>query len=318
MSNLEGRLLVDGVDVWSAYGGFIVDGANESIVGWASLKEMESNDWHEYDGLEVDLTNPVLDTRSFEVKMAFSGLTKRPNKFLNTLSNGSYHEWYFADLGVTKKLRLVSMPNINDWTYLGLLSLTLAEDAPLEDYERPSSLTSYISESTDWSLDDLYFSDYGVRVLEGSLDEFKRLPDVKQNLLWNINEAWGAYYDDPADDEEADDTLVRYQSKDMTLNCLLRAKDISQFWTNWNALLYDLIQSGSRTLSSQTLGKSLTCHYVSCSVSEFHIDPAGVVWCKFGLTLRVLSQRPFDETFVLGTKKHIAVLMSSGKAILLS
>ena len=82
-------------------------------------------------------------------------------------------------------------------------------------------------------------------------------------------------------DEEG---LVVFNAKDVQLECLMKAGSISEFWRNYDALLYDLIQPGERILFVDATGVEYPCHYKSCSTMEFFRDSG--VWWRFILTLR--------------------------------
>ena len=60
---MEGRLFIDGGDAYLQYGAYVVNGGWNELVAYPPLKPVESNDWQEEDGIEADLSAPVLDTR---------------------------------------------------------------------------------------------------------------------------------------------------------------------------------------------------------------------------------------------------------------
>ena len=64
---------MDGVDVYATYGAFVVQDGYKGLVQWPALKEPDSNDWAEEDGIEVDLSAPVLDAKEVRLEMAFLG-----------------------------------------------------------------------------------------------------------------------------------------------------------------------------------------------------------------------------------------------------
>ena len=65
------RLFIDGNDAYLQYGAYGVSGGWNELVAYPPLKSVESNDWQEEDGVEADLSEPVLNTREVSVKFAF-------------------------------------------------------------------------------------------------------------------------------------------------------------------------------------------------------------------------------------------------------
>ena len=293
---LTGRLYIDGNDAYSSYGVFVVEGGWNELIAYPPLKSVDSNDWQENDGIEVDLSAPVLDTRDVQLKIAISGLFSRFFTLLELLSDGAYHTFECASIGRTYKLRLVSQPSLTAAKVLGTATLKLADDFPLQDYtyqEPQSSVASY----DDYTIDGKNFTTYGVRILSGTLDEIRKSPDVKKNLLRNIGTQSGATYDDQN---------VTYSSKDVKIYCLLRADSLTEMWRNYDALLYDLIRADERTLWVNDLEQEFSFYYKSCQVTEFY--PDGKIWLMFTLTLTFTQDcRISDSDIVLASEDNITI-----------
>ena len=83
------RLFIDGNDAYLQYGVYVTSGGYNELVAFPPLKSVESNDWQEEDGVEADLSAPVLNTREVQVKFAFSGLFSRFCAFIELLSDGA-------------------------------------------------------------------------------------------------------------------------------------------------------------------------------------------------------------------------------------
>ena len=73
-------LLIDNIDVYSAYGVSIRKGGLNEIVNFPSIKPVEVNDWHEEDGEEVDLSEIKLESKAFDIHFI---LDRRRGKFNN-------------------------------------------------------------------------------------------------------------------------------------------------------------------------------------------------------------------------------------------
>ena len=297
---MTGRLYIDGKDVYADFGLGVVEGGYNDIVAFPPLKTVKSNDWQEEDGIEADLSAPVLNTRDVSIKFVVWGGNKDGlGALIDLLSDKAYHTFYCATLRRKYRLRLVSHPNLEWAVRLGFTTLKFADDFPLDDYTYQPPVSG-IKPYGDYSLDDKLLTDYGVRVLQGSLASIDKSPEVKKNLLRNIGTQSGAIYDD---------ARVTYKSKEVQINCLMRAANIEEFWRNHDALLYDLIRPDERRLFVDARGVEYPCHYKNCKTTEFYGD--GEVWWKFTLTLvfthyRLKGKRPALRFVSNGTLRLMA------------
>ena len=277
---MKEKTLIDGKDIYAVYGAFVTEGGYNGLVQFPSLKAVEYNDWYEEDGIEADLSNPVLDTKNVTVSFAF--VEMRIDPFIKALSDAGYHSFEFKEIGRTFRLRLVSVGNPTVCDGLRLVTLTFADDFPLDGYEyiAPEGGKSGV----ECLIDDRSLSAYGVRILEGTRSQVEKAPDVKTALLRNIGTLSGAIYDS--------DSPVRYKSRDLTLYCLMRSSSLESFWKSHDALLYDLTRPGERSFDVEDYPKIHECYYKSMSVQEFSVTD-GNVWMKF--TLLLTSARQSDK-----------------------
>lgn len=286
----SGRLFIDGNDAFTTYGAYMTEGALAEVVQWPALKDVDSVDWHEEDGEEYDLDNPVLDTREIELPLcvrSYDGLAA----LQDALSDGAYHTFLFELLSYTITLRLVEA-DISSRTSDGLylLTLKLADDVPLNGYEYvapTNDLGLSVTDDAQYWLDGVAMTDYGVRMLQGTLAEVTAVPDVKENMLRDIAVSAGVEYDGEA---------VTYESRDVKLYCLMRTSSAAAFLQNWNALLYDLTRSGEHTLTVGAVEKLLSCFYRECEVTEMFCDSEGV-WCRFTIKLCAIAQEDAVLTY---------------------
>jgi hypothetical protein len=303
---MTGRLYIDGKDAYQEWGVYVTkDGYNE-LIAFPSLKSVDTNDWQEEDGVEPDLSDPKLDTHEVQVYLAASGAFSTFFTFLDFLSDGAYHIFDCRSIGRVYVLRLVSHPSYKMIRTLEKVTLKFADDFPLRDYtyQEPQST---MPDCEDYDIDEKLLSAYGIRVLQGTLDEIKRSAAVKQNLLRNIATESGAMYDgakiygqDTDGSQVVKDKNVRYKNKEVKLTCLMRAESLTGLWRNWDALLYDLIRPDERMLYCRDQEQTFPCYYKSCSVQEFY--PDGRIWLKFTLTLVFFRDFRISDDFILCTE----------------
>lgn len=297
-----GRLYIDGNDAYLKYGVYVTSGGYNELVAFPPLKSVDSNDWQEEDGVEADLSDPVLDTHEVQIKFAFGGLFSRFCAFIELLSDGSYHVFDCASIGRRYKLRMTQQPNLEVVKTLGTATIKFSDDFPLNGYTYKAP-ESEVTPSDDYTLDNTALTDYGCRVLRGSLSEVMKTASVKQNLLRDIETKAGATYDGKR---------VTFKSKDVKLYCLLRADSLTELWRNYDALLYNLTQPEEHTLTVRELEQDFPCYYKSCSVTDFF--PDGKIWLEFTLTLVFTGAfRLDDDDFVLATEDGIIIFSEDGE-----
>lgn len=285
---MTGVVTIDGTNIATTYGVTVGKGSYASIAAWPPLKAVDGNDWQEYDGFDPDLSNPRLDTRNVTINFILHGDTDDVADFYAFLGASPVGSYTFTDIGRTMTLRLVSMPSFEYAVSFHKMSCVFAADTPLEGYTylAPSST---LPTSTDYKLDGTNLSAYGVRVLNGTMSNVVRKPEVKPLLLRNLSHLSGAIYDTEGN--------VTFKGRDLVLHCLIRENTIARVWRNYDALLYNLVKlnenassptrKGARTLTVPT-GEALKCYYKSQSVTDFWIDGTAM-WIKFDLTLSVFE-----------------------------
>ena len=272
---LSNRLQIDGDDAYTEYGVYVEENGLNELIAFSPLKPFPFTDWHEYDGIEVDLTVPVLNTKEVQLKLVCVGGYNRIAALLKVLSYGTYHFFSFNTLGRVYKLRLASLPNLTGVETLHKITLKLADDFPLYNINQNATPLNVIPTKEDYKLDSRWFSDYGVNILQGALAEIVKAPNVKQNLTRNISIRHGVWY--------AATPTITYKTKDVKLHCLMRANTLKELWNNYDALLMALIKPNERTLYVGALGQAFKCCYKSCQVNTFY--PTGKIWLDFTLTV---------------------------------
>lgn len=298
---MTGRLFIDGNDAFKQWGVYVLEGGWNEAIAYPPLKTPDYNDWQEEDGVEADLSDPVLNLKDFSIKFAYSGLFSRFLTFIDMLSDGAYHEFNCASIARRFTLRMTQMPNLEVAESLGFITIKFSNDFPLKNYTYQPPQSS-IAAREDYLLDDVPFSEYGCIILQGSLAEVMKGAAVKENLLRNISTQPGAIYDGDR---------VTFKTKDVKLNCLMRAKTLEELWRNYDALLFDLIRPDERLLEVTEIEQIFPCHYKSASVKDFFPEDR---WLEFSLTLTFThSFRLDDDDFVLVTEDGIIIETEDGE-----
>lgn len=297
-------LLINGIDAYLSYGVSIRKGGLNALINFPSIKPVEVNDWHEEDGEEVDLSEIKLESKAIDIHFILDRMRGKLNDFLSMLSNEPYSTFSIA--GRSYKLRMVDNPDLTLFNEFGLFSISFVDDFPISEdyvYSAPSSTIS-VSNQNVYKIDGRSLSEYGVVVLKG-YSEVRRLPSVKLNQRTDVSVIDGLIYDEEG--------LVVFNAKDVRLECLMRANSTSEFWRNYDALLYDLTQPEERILYVDATGVEYPCYYKSCSTIEFFRDSG--VWWRFNLTLRFTSFTIDGEEYLLASESGSIIITENGFAI---
>lgn len=290
--NQVGKLLIDGRDAFSDFGVFVEHGGFKSLIQMPAFKSIDKTDWAEEDGEEYDLAAPVLQAASVQLQFCILNVRFAEDLF-DELANGAYHDFYFADLKRTYRLRLTSNGTFSQNIVLGKLTLTFNNDFPSVPEQSPYRRGVSDVKQFGYELDGIDLSQFGSFVLKGSDDNLRKAANTKKALTIDVKSQAGVIYD-------ADS--VRFSSKDVQLKLLINAKDIDEFWRRYDALFSVLCAPDERTFYYAALGNEYNCFYKSSSVSKFEILQNDHVWCEFSVTLTFTSWRPVGQYVLLATE----------------
>ena len=299
-----GKLFVDGIDAMREYGIFVEKGGYKGVVQMPSFKSLETTEWEAFDGVEVDLLSPVLDTRQFQIQFCITNV-RYAEDFFYDLSIGAYHSFYFVELKKTYRLRMVSNGSFSSFIKLGKLTLTFADDFPVVPSGEPYQLGKSEIRQSGYEIDGVDFSQLGSYILKGSDDSIRKAANIRENLKIDVKSIAGISYDDKS---------VYFKAKDVTLKLLIDAADIDTFWYRWNALFSILMKPEQRTFYFSVLHAEYDCYYKSMSVSKFEILRDGKIWCEFSVVLTFTAYRPESTWRLLATEDYDWVITEDGLA----
>ena len=285
---MKGAFYIDGEDMYLRYGAVFINGGYDDILNFPSLKEPEKNDWPEEDGVEVDLTDPVLNSK--EVTLEF--FAEDSFGFLDLVSKPGYHVFRITALGREWKLRLSSQTDNKIWADSTKFSLKFAEDSfeRQEEYA-PASGCGVIIPKCSYEMDGISLRDYGITVIEAK-DDVLKSPAAKRNMLRQIQTKDGQIYDT--------NQLV-FSSKEVTFKCELRTDSIERFWKCYFAFFYDLVQPGERTLFVEYTDEEYPCYYKKSSNFKI-LSLSESIRVTFSFTLVFTVFRLGETEYILGSE----------------
>lgn len=304
---MRGDFLIDGQSAYNSFGIFALQGGMAELMSVPSFKNIEITDWLDEDGIEADLSAPVLDKHSMNLSFGFDDMASLPS-FFSLLGGDHVHTFSFPDISRTKSLRMTSNGRLASFINAGSLTLSFTEDTVTIPETSPYPLGSTRVTQRGFKLDGTDLSQYGCWVLDGSIQNWRRSPSVKENLVISSRSLAGQTYYAQADG-------TRYKSRDLSLNILINARNTTEFNACFNSLLYDLTQAGERSLRLGIYSGDNGCFYKSCRCKRLEACKSGTIWCELTLTLTLLSVSPETALGVLAAENGYYVTTEDGRLI---
>lgn len=283
---MESLVHIDNINISATYGLRLGDGSLASLLEWPSLKEVYYNDWHEEDGLEPDLSAPVLDTRECTLSFVGNATLTQVDEFVLLLRDGAYHT-FWSNKVFTYTLRLVRVDSVKWYDNLCVVRMTFADDTPLADFT-PSRPSSTISADRKYRIDNTPLTTYNVNVLEGINAELLRLGEVKENLVVSTSSTPGISYDSEG---------VIFKAREVRIPCLMTAPNVTTLRTNYYQLLHDITTPGEHIFMATPLGMKYLFHYVSSNMHKAYLD--NKLWLQFDIVVNIYAAPSIISTYEL-------------------
>lgn len=292
---------IDGISICNRFGVWVTKGGYNGLLAFPAMKEPESNDWPEEDGIEVDLSDPKLKPKEAAVSF-LSDTNDRATDLVAYLSGPGYHCVRIPSLGREWQLRLSVHPANKAYPLATAFSLKFVEDNPVRPALEGLPAPGLWMPESRYQLDGTPLATYGV-VVDESRNALLKAPTVKMNLCRNIETEDGQIYDA--------DHLV-FQKKEVTFKCHLKAARMADFWRCYDSFLSALIQPGERRLYVKEIGKAYPCYYKSAAAWKL-LTLYGPVVAQFDLTLVFTSFRLYETDYFLATESGDWIVTEDGE-----
>lgn len=285
---MKGALYIDNVDMYLRFGAVFISGGCDDILTFPALKEPVKNDWPEEDGVEVDLSEPKLDSK--EITLDFFAVDAFG--FVDFVSKPEYHVFRITSLGREWKLRLSSQTDNKVWEDSTRFSLKFVQDeVEVPEEYPPTSYCGVIIPKCSYEIDGVALRDYGITVIEAK-DDVLKSPAAKRNMLRQIQIKDGQIYDVKQ---------LFFSTKDVTFKCEMCADSIEQFWKCYDAFFYDLIQPDERALFVEYTDEEYPCYYKKSSGFKI-LSLSGTIRVSFSFTLVFTVFRIGETDYILGSE----------------
>lgn len=314
---MRGDFTIDGISALGEYGVFVEQGGYASLVSEPSFKSIEIVDWLDEDGIDADLSSPVLEEKRVSVSFCFKSASLL-GAFYTKLADNDSHTFEFPDIDRSFEMRLLSTGNLDHLVRMGKISLSFVIDEPAIAETSPYAIGLTRVTQRGFTLDNIDLSRFGCWVLDGTIQNYRKAPAVKENLVVSSRYAAGqTYFSQCHQSAGSKVSDVYFKSKDLTLNLLINARDIEEFWKCWDSLFYTITQSGLHTIKLGRLTNSQPCFYKSCSVRRFEVCQSGTIWCEFSLVLTLTSFRHEVIEALLAAENNAWVETEDGALIVI-
>lgn len=285
---MKGSCIIDGFDI-DDLGGFILRGGDYDFLSFPERRDPLSENWFEYDGVDVDLSEIFFKEKSLTVKFHIKGETSdefiyRLNNFYKRVSAPGYRILYSREFDRTFRLRFVSCPEythrgglFKPGTKRGTLSVSFSMDDPLQLFTDRSILIPTIEGRipSQVSINGYDLSRFGIVVTQ-CYNSVLKLSAAKQPLTRSFERMTGLLVSEP---EQA-----TFEAKQITIECIMLADNRAEFYHNYTALFNNLTLT--QAIEVSTLWADNECFYTSMSdFSKFKAFKNGIhIGFKLNLT----------------------------------
>ncbi len=302
---MKGLWFIDDIDIYDEFRVGIEKGGYNDLFRVPSLKSPESNEWHENDGIEIDLEAPKLQNKQLSIK--FSAVQHElVNNFIAMLSEPGYRNLYIPSLGKTWQLRLSSEVNNQMWRKGQKHEFSFYDDNPRRfiAYSQPAGHGMQLQQSF-YSIDGIRLDQYGIVTEESRANIFK-MPVIRPNLESDIL---------VVDGKIVSTQTANMRPKNVALKLCFYCNDINTFWQNYSAFFYNITKPGERIFYIKEAEEEIPCYYESTSDFQFARDGEKVI-LKFTLNLTFIVFRIRETDYLLAAEDYSLIVLEDSQTFI--
>lgn len=259
------------IDIYNNFGIYITYQSFNDLLSMPKFKNIETNDWAEYDGVEVLEDTLQLDIKDVTLNFATTKGYSYLQNFINYMKINKYYIWNFANINRIFKLRYVDCSSITNVGDLYLFTCKFSDDFPFYDgfTETPASINNLLNEN--FKLNNFLFSQFDIIPIKKQEGHYLEIKDFKERLLRNIPTQQGVIYDYYYDPQFQQ--AYANKSKELKLDLLMRST-LSDLWTNYKCFFHLLTKQlsieNNETRTMTLNGKTFSCYYIDSNVNNFY------------------------------------------------
>ncbi|MDH6310594.1 hypothetical protein M2451_003316 [Dysgonomonas sp. PFB1-18] len=312
---MKGSVIINGTDI-SDFGALILRGGDYDFLPFPARVEPKQNNWHEHDGLDVDLTEVYFKERSLSVQFYISNGNSLEyefnlNSFYGLIATG-YIDLYSREFARTFRMRYLSVADYKHKGGLykqgakqGWVKVNFSMDDPLQLFTDPAIRVPASSKNYPLSgvlLNGYDLAQFGIVVNE-CYSSMLAQAAVKAPLTRKFAKYTGllAY----------PNSNPTFEAKEITIKCTMAANSLAEFYHNYEALFNHVSQTGELLIETYLGGAS--CYYLKMENFKKHGVFARGVMVSF--TLRFMQLDTGLTTYVLGAEDGSALLTEDNEYI---
>jgi hypothetical protein len=261
---MAGSCIIDGFDI-GTIGMFIMRGGDFDLLTFPDRKEPNKNNWFEYDGDDVDLSEVYLNAKKTTIKFYLNAVSgaqfiTRINAFENLISASGYRSVYIKEFNRTFTLRYVGCTSfpvkgglIKPGAKSAQITVEFMDDTPTSLFTSNLVPYSTLANDTYVKLNGIEFKYFGITIKK-IYDSALSIHSVKQGLVQIIERMTGQMVDVAF--------TPKKQARKLTIDCYMKAASLTEFYLNYNALFNNLTlpQALTITINNNT---DIKCYYNS-------------------------------------------------------
>lgn len=284
-----GSCIINGVDV-AQWDMFILRDSDYDFLSFPDRKEPTSNNWQQYDGIDVDLSEIYFNAKKVTVGFFIkadngSEFLYRLNAFYTLISAPGTISLYSREFDRTFSLRYISCPEYRhrngmykEGTKRGEITVEFSMDDPLQLFTNPALLVPTGNRNTQFvSVNNYDLGRFGIIVNE-CYNTTLKLPAVKPPLVQSFERSTGLHV------TPASQTI--FEATQVTIDCTMLATTRAEFYHNYEALFNNLTRREAVMLS--TFSFDSECFYRSMQNFEKMKPFSDGVRVKFSLILTII------------------------------
>lgn len=314
-----GSCIIDTVDL-AAHGIFIERGGSDDFLSFPERRTPDQNDWTEYDGLDVDLSDCYFDAKRVKVNYVIvaeneSTFKSHLNSFETLHFAPGLRQIYVREFNRTFSLRFVGFPDykhkgglFNPRKKIGKITVEYSMDNPLQLFiDAVASPVSARQNSAFIEINQIDLSRFGIVVRDA----------YSTTLLPKSAKRWLERKIDTAHGITADtDVPPKKQSRQIVIECTMLADSLTEFWANYTALFNNLRVTVPVQLGVTRAGTVLNCYYSKMTNFKKETPFGRKIKVSFNLVLQEIGE--LLALMLLFTQDDKMLITQDGYAIDLS
>ena len=246
---------------------FILRGGSNDFLSFPERREPAQNNWAEHDGLDVDFSDLSFNPKKVSVQLYISAATEavfnqQLNAFESLNNQIGYRQIFVKEFNRTFSLRFLGFGEYlhkgglaKSGKKSGKLTVEYMMDNPVQMFNPTPSLPQGEGASaTHIQLNGVDLSQYGIIVKE-IYSTGLRPASPKSTLERSFNHISGTW---------ADVGIIRKkESKQVTIDCVMSAGTLSEFYNNYNALFG--VMNSTAPIELSTPDTDRLCYYKAMS-----------------------------------------------------